>query len=178
MKKSFIALFVGLLIISSSLFAQSFTGYMWQLQNPTNKHTSELMGFDTDYFTYMSIDLETRQTLVINGTYKISSDGKTIELKFETGEKFIYQLTWWGKNKATLTNSKTSLTYVKFRTKEDRFMEYQHKYKEATEECSLCLGSGVCQSCYGTGIYLAKDFSGPCAACSATGRCWHYKTKK
>jgi len=57
MKKSFITLFVGLLIISSSLSAQSFAGYMWQLQNPTNKNTSELMGFDTDYFTYMSIDL-------------------------------------------------------------------------------------------------------------------------
>jgi hypothetical protein len=176
MKKSFITLFVGLLIISSSLSAQSFAGYMWQLQNPTNKNTSELMGFDTDYFTYMSIDLATRQTLVLTGTYKISSDKKTIELKFETGEKFTYQLTWWGKNKATLENSSTTLLYVKFRTREDRFMEYRHKHKDlVSEECSLCLGSDICQSCQGTGIYISKDFTCPCAACGATGKCWHFK---
>lgn len=173
MKRYFLAILVGLLFISNSLHSQSMTGYMWQLQNPKETFLSELMGFDTETFLYMSIDLKTRETSVSNGTYKIA--GNEITLKFENRKKTVYKMTWVSVNKVIFTHNKDSFIYVKFKTAEDQFMEYKQALIKEQKNCDICYGEGICLSCGGLGIYSVSGFSSPCAACSATGRCWKCK---
>jgi hypothetical protein len=173
MKRYFLIIFISLLFISISLFSQSLTGYLWQLQNPTKALVSELIGFDTDIFTYMSVDLNSIETSALNGTYKITDD--KIILKFETGKKKIYKMTWINVNKVILSNNQTCLTYVKFKTSEDYFMKYQQSSNK-DKKCKFCSGTNLCPVCEGIGIFSASDYSSPCAACGATGKC--YKCKK
>jgi hypothetical protein len=177
-------IFYGL-ILCNSVFAQQFEVCPWQLQNPVNASSSEIVSFDKGKFCYTTGNLVTQQTSSMKGTYSFS--GNNLTLNFDAGQSFTFRFDWITANKIALSNNNKRLIYAKIGSPDDTFMQNLLNGMNSTggytggggnttsqyQVCYTCQGTGSCKVCGGTGTYSAYGYSSPCSACNHTGKCWH-----